>query len=252
MDSIIFLGTGGARFVMAQQLLATGGLWLRLNGTEISLDPGPGAIVHAKRKRLDPSRLAGILISHRHLDHCGDANAMIEAMTQGGTRRHGVVYAPGDALEEDPVVLRYLRPYVEKVVTLKPYQRYQVGGMAFETSMPHLHGDVETFGFRFFCGHKVVSYLPDTSYFPELHDFYRSDVLIMAVLLLEPRPNVAHLSVPEAKEIILDLKPQVAILTHFGATMWQAKPWEIAARLSEETGVRVIAARDGMEYPLEQ
>ncbi|MBC7348242.1 MAG: MBL fold metallo-hydrolase, partial [Clostridia bacterium] len=30
MDSIVFLGTGGARIVMARQLLATGGLWLRL------------------------------------------------------------------------------------------------------------------------------------------------------------------------------------------------------------------------------
>jgi hypothetical protein len=33
-------------------------------------------------------------------------------------------------------------------------------------------------------------------------------------------------------------------------TMWRAKPWEVAAKLSQETGVRVIAARDGMRFDL--
>jgi hypothetical protein len=32
--------------------------------------------------------------------------------------------------------------------------------------------------------------------------------------------------------------------------MWRAKTWEVARRLSEETGVRVIAARDGMRFDL--
>jgi len=41
-------------------------------------------------------------------------------------------------------------------------------------------------------------------------------------------------------------------LTHFGMTMWRAKPWEIAQRLSQQTGVRVIAARDGMRFDLSQ
>jgi hypothetical protein len=35
-------------------------------------------------------------------------------------------------------------------------------------------------------------------------------------------------------------------------TMWRAKPWEIAARLSDELGTRVIAARDGMNFDLAQ
>lgn len=42
----------------------------------------------------------------------------------------------------------------------------------------------------------------------------------------------------------------MAILTHFGMTLWRAKPWEVAAKLSEETDVNVIAARDGMRFDL--
>ena len=74
----------------------------------------------------------------------------------------------------------------------------------------------------------------------------------MNVVFLEPRTPVDHLSVPDTENIIMELKPKVAILTHFGMTMWRAKPWEIAQRLSQETGVGVLAARDGMRFDLSQ
>jgi hypothetical protein len=45
---------------------------------------------------------------------------------------------------------------------------------------------------------------------------------------------------------------KIAILTHFGMTMWRAKPWELAKKLSEETGISVIAARDGLKFDLAQ
>ena len=57
---------------------------------------------------------------------------------------------------------------------------------------------------------------------------------------------------PDAAHIIKELKPKMAILTHFGMTMWQAKPWQVAERLSQETGVKVVAARDGMRFDLSQ
>jgi len=63
---------------------------------------------------------------------------------------------------------------------------------------------------------------------------------------------MAHLSVPDAERIITELKPKVAILTHFGMSMWRAKPWQIAESLSQQTGVRVLAARDGMRFDLSQ
>jgi phosphoribosyl 1,2-cyclic phosphodiesterase len=57
--------------------------------------------------------LDGILLTHKHLDHSGDINVMIEAMTEGGFKKRGVLFAPRDALEEDPVVLKYAMGYVE-------------------------------------------------------------------------------------------------------------------------------------------
>ena len=76
--------------------------------------------------------------------------------------------------------------------------------------------------------------------------------MIINVVMLEANHPYDHLSVPDAERIIAELKPKVAILTHFGMTVWRAKPWEIAQRMSQQTGVRVLAARDGMKFALSQ
>ena len=56
MDQVIFLGTGGARMVMSSQVLSTGGMILEMDDTLLSIDPGPGAIVHANREGIPNSR----------------------------------------------------------------------------------------------------------------------------------------------------------------------------------------------------
>jgi hypothetical protein len=97
--------------------------------------------------RLDPTKLSGILLSHRHLDHSGDVNNMIEAMTMGGTEPRGVLFAPSDALVgDDPVVLKYVRPFLERVVTLEEGGLYQLGDVRFTCPVRHQHRG-EVYGF---------------------------------------------------------------------------------------------------------
>ncbi len=237
--------------MVASQILASGGLWLDLSGTQVLLDPGPGALVHAVKRKLKPTDLEGIILSHKHLDHAADANVMIEAMTVGGTKRKGVLFAPRDALEDDPVVMRYVRQYLERVEILSQGGVYRIGNIQFETPLRHQHS-VETYGLIFHASEHTVSVIADTKYFDELCAHYQGDLLILNLLRLEPGGPLDHLSVPDAAKLIRELKPRVAILNHFGMTMWKAKPWEVAARLSEETGIRVIAARDGMKFDLSQ
>ena len=258
-DSIVFLGTGGARFMVINQLLASGGLWLNLGGTEILLDPGPGCLVHSTKKKLKANRLSAIIVSHRHLDHSADVNIMIEAMTQGGFKRHGQLFAPADALGPEPVIFSYLRDYIEGVTILQEGKSYSIGNVSFTTPVRHMHS-VETYGMVFKTAEHTFSYIADSRYFDGLCHSYGGELLILNVVFLKPKfptnpPSkfpIDHLSVPDAEHIIGELKPKVAILTHFGMTMWRAKPWEIAQRLSEETGVKVIAARDGMRFDLSQ
>ena len=250
-ERIIFLGTAGARVMVASQILASGGLWLDLGGTQMLLDPGPGTLVQAAKRKLRPSKLEAIILSHRHLDHAADVNVMIEAMTEGGLKRRGLLFAPRDALEDDPVVLRYLRPSLERIEVLQPGGVYRVNNITFKTPLRHQH-PVETYGFLFQTPRHSFAYIADTRYFDQLCEEYRAELLILNVVRLEPGGPFDHLSVPDAGKIIGKIRPRAAILTHFGMTMWRAKPWEIAQRLQEETGVRVLAARDGLVFDLAQ
>jgi len=248
---ITFLGTGGARFTIISQVLASGGLWLNLDGTEILLDPGPGCIVQSTKRKLRGAKLSGIILSHRHLDHSADGNVMVEAMTQGGFKRRGWLFAPADALESEPVIFSYLKNNLEGIEVLQEGKSYSIGNVSFTTPIRHIH-PVETYGMLFSTGEHTFSYIADSRYFDGLCHSYGSELLIINVVFLEAGRPFDHLSVPDAERIIMELKPKVAILTHFGMTMWRAKPWEIAQRLSQKTGVRVLAARDGMKFDLSQ
>lgn len=254
MGKIKFLGTAGARVVVSKQLRYSGGIWLSLNGTNILIDPGPGCLVRCvkSRPKLDPLELDAIILTHKHLDHSGDVNIMIEAMTQGGFKKRGTLFAPLDALEgEDYVVFRYLRSFLEKIEILKEGGGYQVGKIYFTTPKRHKHR-VETYGLNFDSQGYSLSLISDTEYFRGLEKFYPGPVLIINVVRLEPKPGLDHLSIKDAEKIISLNKPRLTILTHFGMTMLRAKPWEVAKKLEERLGTKVIAANDGTEISLDE
>ena len=250
-DTITFLGTGGARIMVANQILASGGLWLSLSGTEILLDPGPGCIVQSTKRKLRADKLSAIILSHRHLDHSADVSIMVEAMTQGGFKRRGQLFAPADALDTEPVIFSYLKNYLEGIEVLTEGKSYSIGNISVTTPIRHIH-PVETYGMLFKTAEHTFSYIADSRYFDGLCHSYGGELLIINVVFLEPKFPVDHLSLPDAEHIITELKPIIAILTHFGTSMWRAKPGKIAQRLSQKTGVRVLAARDGMKLDLSQ
>lgn len=249
-DTITFLGTGGARFTVAKQLLATGGAWLDLCGAQILMDPGPGSLVYAIKLGCDPTKLSAILLSHKHLDHSVDINVMIEAMTEGGWKKRGNVYAPADAFNDGAVILPYLQGYPEKVELLEQGRSYSVRDITFTTPIKHIH-QVETYGFVFNTPRHKFSWITDTKIFDSLAGHYQADLVIINVLSLEHHIPVDHLELPDAVRLIKEIKPKIAVLTHFGLTMWRIKPWEMEKKVSDDTGVRVIAARDGMTFDLD-
>ena len=249
-DTITFLGTAGARFMVSRQLAASGGIWLNLSGTQILLDPGPGSIVQSAKRKLNAEKLSAIILSHRHLDHSADVNVMVEAMTNGGFNRHGLLFAPADAFGFEPVIYSYLKKAIEDVVLLEEGKSYQIDNVSFQTPLKHIH-PVETYGIIFHTPHHNFAYIADTRYFESLEKTYTSDVLIINMVLTEPRP-IDHLSIPDVARIVSGIRPRLAVLSHFGLHVWQAGPWDIARRLSEQTGVRVIAARDGMKLDLDR
>jgi len=252
MSWIKFLGTGGARFVVIKQLRASGGLWLNLSDTNIFIDPGPGALLRclSSKPKLNPADLDGIILTHRHLDHSNDINIMIEAMTNGGFKKKGVVFAPKDALEKDPVILYHVRDQVDRIEILREKGSYTLGNISFSTPVKHVHG-VETYGLNIQGENSTISLITDTRYFDGLESYYDGDILIINVVRLEEKEGIEHLSLKDAEKILSANKPKLGVLTHFGMTMLKAKPWELADKLSKKLNIKVIAARDGMTIDLD-
>lgn len=240
------MGTAGARFMVAKQVAASGGLFLEDGNTRISLDPGPGAVVQYAKREIDLTTIDAIVISHRHLDHVGDVNVMVEAMTEGGFSHRGMLLCPSDALDEDPVVLKYLRRFPREIIRLTPETSYSVNGLTFTTSARHVH-QVETYGFRF--GDRL-GWVTDSAYYDGIAQQHKADVMVIHTVLLHCHAGLPHLCVADVERIIRDAKPRLALLTHYGMTVWRANPQEIAADMTQRLGIEVQAARDGMSIDL--
>ena len=251
--SIRFLGTGGARFVVAKQIRASGGMWLRFGDTQIHVDPGPGALVRALATvpPQKPAELDAIVLSHKHLDHAGDVNVMIEAMAQGGFKPRGALIAPRDAWNDDSIVLNYARRFVPRhEIVDERSGPIAVNDVEIRSSVRHVH-PVETYGLHFRYAGRTISYLPCTRYFDGLIDDYRAhapDVLVLNVLRYADTMDVDHLTLDDARRLIAGIRPGATIMTHFGTKMLERDPRTIAYALEDELGVRVYAAHDGWVY----
>lgn len=249
---IIFLGTGGARHVMAKQLRATGGMLFMLNGANILVDPGPGSLLRLLAYAPDfaPEKIDAIILTHKHIDHSADVNIYLDVMTRGGLDRRGILAAPGDAFGEDGVIYKYLLGFLEKTFVVKEGLTMRIGATQFEFPVRHDHR-VDTYGFRASCGGCTVSYITDTKFFDGLIPAYRADIVIMNLIKLVPS-EIDHLSVDDCAAIITGIRPKVAIITHFGMSVIRTGPWNIARQLKERTGVTVLAAEDGKSYTIEK
>ncbi len=251
-DEIVFLGTGGARYVIAKQLRATGGLFFRIGGKNVLVDPGPESLYRLLTylPKFNPEKIDAIILTHKHIDHSADINVYLDVITKGGFNKHGTLLAPGDAFGEEGVVFKYLLDFLDKTIIIKEQYTYRIDGLEFTFPLRHKHR-VETYGFKLDHGGYTVSYITDTKYFEELIAAYRADVVIMNLIKLEPS-EIDHLSVDDCAEIIMGIKPKVAIITHFGMTIIKKGPWNVARELKAQTGVTVLAAEDGKHYSIEK
>ncbi len=251
-DEIVFLGTGGARYVIAKQLRATGGLLFRIGDKNILVDPGPESLYRLLEyvPKFNPEKIDAIILSHKHIDHSADINVYLDVMTRGGFKKHGILVAPEDAFGEEGVIFRYLLEFLKEIKIIKPKLKLNFDNVMFEFPLKHDHR-VETYGFRLEHSDYSISYITDTKFFPEIVNAYKADILVLNLLRLEPS-EIDHLSIPDCEKIIAEIKPKVAIITHFGMTMLRHGPWKVARQLKEETGVTILAAEDGKHYTIEK
>jgi len=249
---VVFLGTGGGRFTTITQKRRTGGIRILSNRLNIHIDPGPGALVYSLEAGLNPQKINAVLVSHRHPDHCTDAEILVEAMTRGMLKKRGTVAAPSNILlgnkEAGPAISTYHQQMVQKVVVVKPGVNFRVGDAKVAATQAK-HTDPEAVGFRLEIPEVgAIGYTADTEYFEGIEEEYRG-VRILVISVMRPlgSPWTGHMTPKEAAKIVDAVKPEIAVATHFGMKMLFSGPAYEVKLIQEKTGVPTVAAFDGMK-----
>ncbi|MBM4249596.1 MAG: MBL fold metallo-hydrolase [Euryarchaeota archaeon] len=255
MSRLVLLGTGGGRFAAILQARATGGVHLLLDDPDgrprrFQIDPGPGALVRMLERGIDPLRTDAILVSHCHPDHYTDAEMLIEGMTNGGNDRTGALLASRSVIEGvegfGPAISKYhaAMPGLARVVS--PGDRIDVAGIRVDAT-PSVHSDPSSVGFRVHAREGVIGYVSDTALAREVTEAHLgSRILILPVTRPLKMPIPHHLTVEDAASMIEAVRPELALLTHFGMRVIKDGPDAAAAWIQERTGVRTMAGKDGM------
>ena len=200
---------------------------------------------------LDPQKIQALVVSHPPPDHYTDAEVLIEAMTRGMTRKRGLVAASHSVLYGNekcgPAISKYHQRMPKEVIEARTGVTFKIGDANIMATKA-VHSDPDTVGFRFETPDVGdVGYTSDTEFFDGVGEFFHG-VRVLLLCLLRPsgKPWRGHITTDDAIRIVREIGPEVAVITHFGLGMIFAGPRREAERIERESGVRTVAARDGM------
>src|SRR3989344_1548442 len=255
MSQLIFLGTAGSTSVVSKQLRSSGGIIFRTEEIQFHIDPGPGSLIKAKEYGVNVHHTNAILVSHNHINHCNDLNVVVEAMTHGGIEHQGILLASKSVLENHdnyhPFLTKYHQNLIEKIIALEKNHKIGVELTQIIT-LPAEHTDPSAVGFKIFSPKLTLGYTGDTILTSKMIEgLSGTDILILNVPYPEDKSKDLNLDTEAAINIISQVRPKLAIMTHFGLEILKADPLNEARRVQRITGVHTIAARDGLNIVLD-
>ncbi len=256
---LIFLGTGGGRIHCVTQYRKTGGIIYSFNGTQVHIDPGPGAIVYLNQMKINRLKTKWIVVTHHHTDHSNDAPVIIESVHERLSIPAGTLISTEEYISQLP---DFYKDILKQIITIKPGKEVQLTEHTKIKGTKTVHGDVEVFGLIFEQTSPInpekkykIAFTSDTEIFPEYSDIYKDvDVFIANVLRPNDRHCDRHTSVDEIIPELKKIRPSAAIITHFGAFM-DSKLWsggdmvpDQAKKIQIALGndVKVIGATDSL------
>ena len=250
---ITFLGTGGGRFVVLNQLRATGGFIIESKNLNMHVDPGPGAIVRAKQFKKNLAKLNSIFVSHHHPDHYTDLEVVIEAMTLGAKKKRGILISNENVIkgfdDVPPVVSPFHLNVLEKIYILKPDEEISFLNVKLKTTKC-VHGEENCMGFVL-EDEKKIGYTADGEYYEGQENYFKDcDCLIINCLRPRNSEPYGHMTADKAKILIERAKPKLAILQHLGMKMLFGVAEREAKWIEQETGIKTVAAKDGQVFEI--
>lgn len=251
---IVFLGTGGGRWNLISQARRTGGF--RINGSlDIHVDPGPGALIACRDFGQDPSKVKLLVVTHNHIDHVNDAGVIAEAMSGYSLQKRGWLIGSKSVIlgdkNGDKGVSNYHMGALSHVEVATPGKEIRVeisGRKALLAPTRVKHDDRTGFGFTLEMDGKKIGYTSDTEYFEGIAGQYRGcDMLIANNLKSKDDGVPGHLFSGGTIKLFRQASPKLGVIAHMGMRLIKSGPEKEAQKIEKESGVRTIAATDGMK-----
>lgn len=270
---LYFLGAGGGRVVVDLQLLPTGGWRYHSPDFNLHVDPGPGALYLSAKHKLNNRKLDGVFVSHNHLDHVNDANALIEAMAFVPGVLNDEFKAPKKgALVCSPSVLQdvtaptghrfqqsvhdYFLNMLERVAPLTAGQSIEwKEKKAKLTAVRADHEDPTAIGFVLEHAGIKLGYTADTQMFEGISKQFEGCTHLVANALRPDGDRVPyHLCMDDLVELVngMKRKPKTILLSHRGQKVIRAGPAAQARKVQQATGVQTRVADEGLRVDLSE
>lgn len=203
---------------------------------KIIIDCGPDFRQQMLREKV--TEIQAILFTHEHNDHVMGLDDIRPFLFR--SKKSMPIYALSRVLAEIRKRFPYVyvderypgAPSVEEN-NLRPGSK-NIEGLAI-TAIPLRHGDLDILGYKI----NNSAYLTDVSELPNKESLYGLDVLVLDCLRKEINHH-SHLILPQALELIVELKPKKTYLTHISHYLG------FHEEVSKELPANVHLAYDGL------
>lgn len=182
----------------------------------VIIDTGPD--FRSQLLRENSPELEAALITHIHYDHVGGVDDL-RPYCWDKPNHHFPIYCRRDVADG----LRHNFPYSFAehpypgvpvfdlhYVENKPFAIHTGKGQIDVIPLPVMHGKLPILGYRI----GKLAYITDCSFMPESTKELIKGVDTLIINALRPQPHNTHMSIPEALEVIKEINPRVAYLTH--------------------------------------
>lgn len=216
-------------------------IYVEYNGLNLVIDTGPDFRAQMLRERVN--RLDAVLYTHSHKDHTAgmDDIRSFNFLQKKDMPVYATEYTQERLKEEFSYIFAENKyPGIPQVV-MHPITKdpFEIEG---ETIIPVevMHYKMPVLGFRF----GDFTYITDANHIEEDERAKVRGSKVLVINALQKKEHISHFSLSQALEMIEDLKPEKAYLTHIGHYMG------LHAEVNKELPDNVEIAWDGLKVEI--